>query len=113
MKRKNLYIQFYLRTKNAYISINRLDNLWFYTHSFYINNGLRKLREIGSIQESYPILTGPCVVRFNINSGKIEFISSNENKYQVIYNFSDKLTLQELEKINKYEIYPDSITQLK
>jgi hypothetical protein len=100
---------FYLRTKNAYLSFNRLNNLWFYAHSFYINNGLKKLRDIGNVQESFQILTSSCNPRVPVLSGKIEFISSLENKFQVIYNFSDKLSLQELEKINKYEIHQDTL----
>ena len=41
-------------------------------------------------------------------SGKLNFISSDENVNQVVYNYSDKLSLSDLEKINKYQIFQDT-----
>jgi hypothetical protein len=39
----------------------------------------------------------------------INFIKSNQNKYQVIYSYEDSLSLKEIEKLSKYEIIQDSI----
>lgn len=126
---QNAIDTFYLRTKNAISSFNRLDNMWFYTHSFFINNGIKKLREIGTInreiftlgsglntidfpkeQQSSPIIQPSSMYHTsNELTMKLNFISSDENKNQVVYYYSDKLSLSDLEKINKYEIFQDTI----
>ena len=100
---------FFLRTENAFLSFSRLDNIWFYTHSFYIDNGIKKLREVGTINTigdwRNPMReVNPIVMHGNM----LNFISSDENVNQVVYSYSDKLSLSELEKIDKYEVFQDS-----
>jgi outer membrane protein assembly factor BamD (BamD/ComL family) len=101
----------YLRTKDARESFDRFLNLWFYTHSFYIDNGQKKLREVGVLHKitkpgspvSYP-------QRIPIFEGnKIELIPLNSNEFQIIYEYTDELTLENLEKINTYAIHQDTI----
>jgi hypothetical protein len=115
--------KFFLRNQSSIIEFRRFENLSFYTHSFYIDNGLKSIREIGNskmqVKENYynraeetmiPIITFP----FNNDMIKfpkmeINFISSRENKNQVVYSYNDVLRLDDISKISKYEIKQDSI----
>jgi hypothetical protein len=117
IRNSNIIDTIFLRTENAFFSLTRLDNIWFYTHSFYIDNGIKKLREVGTINivgemfDRKKEVTPLVMLRDLYTDEKtmnLNFISSEENVNQVVYYYSDKLSLSELEKINKYQIFLDT-----
>jgi hypothetical protein len=103
----------FLRTKDARASFERFNNLWFYTHSFYIDNGLKQIREVGipnivnQYTYAYKIELNPLFL-----NGQLDLIPSNSKKYQIKYKYIDRLKLSELEKINSYLIHQDSIRNI-
>ena len=114
--------KFYLRTESSFFNFRIFENLWFYTHSFYVTNGLKTIREIGEAKEavegrmglyytnsSVPIISFPTYSTSSYPQMEIRFISSKENKNQVVYIYNDKISLDEISKITKYEIKQDSI----
>jgi outer membrane protein assembly factor BamD (BamD/ComL family) len=105
----------YLRTKNALESFERFANLWFYTHSFYIENGIRTFRDVGKCSSRSVFYCQGCVPGRELNmeplytNNSLQFIKSNLMQNQIIYEYTDRLKLSDLERISKYEIFQDTI----
>jgi len=99
----------YLRKNQSFSYFNRLENIWFYTHSFYLSNGLREIRNDGIIQPGEEFFTPINKSPYYGSIFSLNFIHSSENRYQVVYAFSDYLSLNEIAKVTKYEIFQDTI----
>jgi hypothetical protein len=117
--------KFYLRTESSFLNFRIFENLWFYTHSFYIDNGLKTIRNIGGLTDLDEIdlhvayrkseITHNSFISSSIYEYsrfpqlKLNFISSKENKNQVVYRYKDKISIEDISKIEKYEIKQDSV----
>ena len=104
----------YFRTNHGFESFDRFKNLWFYTHSFYITNGLMTIRNVGNVTfEEYELYPNRTLSRPGFSplftENILEFLNPNLLKPQLIYNYLDQVKLTDFEKISKYEIKQDSI----